>query len=152
MNLQTTIQTIEAAVQTAAQTPSRHPAQPVGGVPGATIRTDSYTGPKGSGFAVVAQFAGVARVRNIGPETGREKPWPTDWKPAILSALSAFWNALDTAQKTALADAFATIRVLRDAGEFGALLGKVRALAATEELTLAEPQQALKATVLTLVS
>ena len=47
----------------------------------ATLRTDLYTGPQGSGFLVVATvdlgWRSLVITRQHGPETGREQPAPT---------------------------------------------------------------------------
>jgi len=85
---------VDAAFQTAlAQNPTIQVAiQQIGD--NATLRTDLYTGPKGTGFAVVAVidlgWRKVTISKQHGPETWREQP--LDCK-AILDALDANYNA-----------------------------------------------------------
>jgi hypothetical protein len=64
-----------------------------------TIRTDTYTGPKGDGYQVVATLkSGTASigllVRNSGPETYREKlPSLAEFKAGLIARLdNQFWQ------------------------------------------------------------
>lgn len=83
---------VDAAFQTALAAPQRIAPQQIGD--GCNLRTDVYVGPRGSGFAVVAQIKigqrTIARVRQHGPETWREHDWD---RKAINDALEADYNA-----------------------------------------------------------
>ncbi|MEI7957898.1 MAG: hypothetical protein WCI40_02220 [Verrucomicrobiota bacterium] len=80
-----TLSQINAAVDAAFQTalalaqPQRIAPQAIGD--NATLRTDVYTGPKGSGFVVVAvvdlKWRKLTVAKQHGPEAGREQPVPT---------------------------------------------------------------------------
>ena len=79
-----------AAFQTtlALPQPQRVAAQPIG--TNATLRTDCYSGPKGTGFAVVATvdlgWRTLAIVKQHGPESWRELPLNRN---ALLAELSS---------------------------------------------------------------
>jgi len=80
-----TLSQISAAVDAAFQTtlalaqPQRVAPQTIGD--NATLRTDLYTGPKGTGFVVAAvvdlKWRKLVIAKQHGPETGREQPTPS---------------------------------------------------------------------------
>jgi len=80
-----TLSQIDAAVDAAFQTtlalptPVKIASQAIGD--NATLHTDVYTGPKGTGFAVIAvvdlKWRKLVVAKQHGPETAREQPAPT---------------------------------------------------------------------------
>lgn len=144
-----TIALIEAAVHDATDVPVKR-AGNVGGVEGATITVTPYTGPHGDGWTIRAAWRGLVRVKVLGPETQRERPWPS-LQAAVSAALGALWNSLSVDQKRMLASDFATIRALREAREFDTLFATVQALAAALPVELTDPQTALKNNILAFI-
>jgi len=72
----------DAAFAEAVQNPVRVPRHWI--ADNATLQTDTYVAPDGVGFRVVCRIVdalsgvAVARVRNYGPDTDSERPWPAD--------------------------------------------------------------------------
>ncbi|MCX6968481.1 MAG: hypothetical protein NTZ46_12040 [Verrucomicrobia bacterium] len=70
---------VDSAYQAALAMPQRVATQSIGA--NATLRTDLYTGPCGSGFIVVATvdlaWRKLVIARQHGPEAGRDQPAPT---------------------------------------------------------------------------
>ena len=81
LNMTQILAAVDAAFQTslALPQPQRIAAQSIGD--NATLRTDVYTGPRGSGFVVAATvdlgWRRLAITKQHGPETHREQPAPT---------------------------------------------------------------------------
>ena len=79
LTLSQIVAAMDAAFQAALSNPQKVAAQPIGD--NAILRTDIYTGPKGSGFAVSAvvdlKWRKLVIARQHGPETWREAPAPT---------------------------------------------------------------------------
>ena len=52
----------------------------ISGTTGQSVKLELYSGPKGSGFQVIGEIViggyTARRVRQAGPETNRDKPWP----------------------------------------------------------------------------
>ena len=81
LTLSQIVAAVDAAFQTALALPQPQRIAPQSVGDNATLRTDVYTGPKGSGLVVVATVTLPWRklliAKQHGPETERERPLPT---------------------------------------------------------------------------